>query len=98
MLAYYYVFFQDLRDQKEKLDFKVYNCFHNVHEKSMWCFTRHLCLPFANAEMTFNVKELRKQKFEDTKEVIGIGKAKKDRQYNGQNKNDKRTNNDLQYI
>ena len=36
--------------------------------------------------------------FEDTKGVIRIRKSKKYRQHNGQNKKDKRTNNDLQNI
>jgi hypothetical protein len=36
-----------------------------------------------------------KEEFEDTKGVIRIRKAKKDRQHNGQNK---KTNNDLQNI
>ena len=35
---------------------------------------------------------------DDTKEMIGICKLKKDRHYNGQSKKDKRTNNDLQNI
>ena len=35
-------------------------------------------------------------KYEDTKWVIIICKSKKDRQHNGQKKNDKMTNNDLQ--
>jgi hypothetical protein len=39
-----------------------------------------------------------KEEFEDTKGVIRIRKSKKDRQHNGQKKNDKRTNNDLQNI
>ena len=34
--------------------------------------------------------------FEDTKGVTNSHKSKKDRQYNGQKENDKRTNNDLQ--
>jgi hypothetical protein len=38
-----------------------------------------------------------KEEFEDTKGVIIIRKSK-DRQHNGQNKKDKRTNNDLQNI
>ena len=38
------------------------------------------------------------EEFEDTKWVIKIGKSKKDRQHNGQTKNIKRTNNDLQSI
>ena len=37
------------------------------------------------------------EKFEDTKGVIRSRKSKKDRQYNGQIKKDKRTNNDLQW-
>jgi len=36
------------------------------------------------------------EKFEDTKGVIRIRKWKKDRQHNGQKKEYKRTNNDLQ--
>jgi hypothetical protein len=34
--------------------------------------------------------------FENTKGVIRSHKLKKDRQYNGQNKKDKRANNDVQ--
>jgi hypothetical protein len=36
------------------------------------------------------------EEFEDTKGVIRIRKSKKNRQHNGQNKKDKRTNNNLQ--
>jgi len=36
------------------------------------------------------------EEFEDTKGVIRSRKSKKNRQYNGQKKKDKRTNNDLQ--
>ena len=36
------------------------------------------------------------RKFENTKAVVRSRKTKKDRQYNGQKKKDKRTNNDLQ--
>ena len=36
------------------------------------------------------------EEFEDTKGVIRIRKWKKDRQYNGQKKKDKGTNNNLQ--
>jgi hypothetical protein len=35
-------------------------------------------------------------KFEDTKGLIRSGKSKKDRQYNGQQKKDKKIENDLQ--
>jgi hypothetical protein len=38
------------------------------------------------------------EEFVDTKGVIKIHKSKKDRQYNGQKKKDKRTNNDLHNI
>jgi hypothetical protein len=38
------------------------------------------------------------EQFEDTKGVIRIRKLKKNIQHNGQNKKDKRTNNDLQNI
>jgi hypothetical protein len=38
------------------------------------------------------------EEFEDTKGVIRISKSKKNRQYNGQKKKDRRTNNDLQNI
>ena len=38
------------------------------------------------------------EEFEDTKGVIRILKSKKDRQYSGQKKKEKRTNNDLQNI
>ena len=36
-----------------------------------------------------------KEDLEDTKGVIRIRKSKKDRQHNGQKKNDKRTNSNL---
>jgi hypothetical protein len=36
------------------------------------------------------------EEFENAIEVIEIRKSKKDRQHNGQRKNDKRSNNDLQ--
>ena len=38
------------------------------------------------------------EEFEDTKGVIRISKSKKNRQYYGQKKKDRRTNNDLQSI
>jgi hypothetical protein len=38
------------------------------------------------------------EEFEDTKGVIRIHKSKNDKKQNGQNKSDKRKNNDLQYI
>ena len=41
---------------------------------------------------------LYKRNVEDTKGVIRRRKSKEDRQYNGQRKRDKRTNNDLQNI
>jgi len=44
----------------------------------------------------FDLKE--KEEFEDTREVIRIRKSKKNRQHNGQQKKDKRTNNNLQNI
>jgi hypothetical protein len=47
----------------------------------------------------FNVKLAEYQEeFEDTKGLIRIRISKKIRQYNGQKKKDKRTNNDLQNI
>ena len=39
-----------------------------------------------------------KKEIKDTKGEIRIRKSKKERQHNGQKKNDKRTNNDLQSI
>jgi xanthine dehydrogenase molybdopterin-binding subunit B len=42
------------------------------------------------------VSGLKKEEFEDTKEVIRIRTSSKDRQHNGQQKKYKRTNNDLQ--
>ena len=39
-----------------------------------------------------------KEEFEDTKGAIRIRISRKNRQYNGQNKNNRRTNNDLQNI
>jgi hypothetical protein len=36
------------------------------------------------------------EEFEDTKEVIRTHKLKKNKQYNGEKKKDKRTNKDLQ--
>ena len=38
------------------------------------------------------------EKFEETKGKIRNGNSKKVRQYNGQKKNNKRTNNDLQTL
>ena len=38
----------------------------------------------------------KKEELEDTKDVIRIRKSKKDRQYNGQKKKDKKTNHYLQ--
>ena len=38
------------------------------------------------------------EEFEDTKAVVKIWKSKKVQQHNGQQKKDKRTNNDLQSI
>ena len=40
----------------------------------------------------------KQKQFEDTKQVFRIRRSKKDRQHNGQNKTDKRTNNDLENI
>ena len=42
--------------------------------------------------------EYEEEEFEDTKRVIRIRKSKKNRQHNGQKKEVKRTNNDLQNI
>jgi hypothetical protein len=44
------------------------------------------------------IYEETKEEFEAAKEVIRIRKSKKERQYNGQKKMDKRTNNDLQTL
>ena len=44
------------------------------------------------------IYEATKEEFEAAKEVIRIRKSKKERQYNGQKKMDKRTNNDLQTL
>ena len=43
--------------------------------------------------MLFSVVCIYLEEFEDTKGVIRICKSKKNRQHNGQKKNDKRTNN-----
>ena len=45
----------------------------------------------------FDIYSVLQEKFEDSKEVIR-NRASKHRQYNGQKKKDKRTNNDLQNI
>ena len=45
-----------------------------------------------------NFEKTSSEEFEDTKGVIRTHISKKNRQHNGQNKNDKRTNNDLQNI
>jgi len=45
----------------------------------------------------YNLNNYLQEEFEDTKGVIRICKSK-DREFNGQKKNDKRTNNDLQHI
>jgi hypothetical protein len=46
--------------------------------------------------MLFSVVCIYLEEFEDTKGVIRIRKSKKNRQHNGQKKNDKRTSNNLQ--
>jgi len=46
--------------------------------------------------MLYAYRKLRK--FEDTKWVIRNRTSKKNKQYNGQNKKNKRTNNDIQNI
>jgi len=48
--------------------------------------------------VSFVFCKLKWEEFEDTKGVIRIRKSNKDRQLNGQEKKDKRTNNDLQNI
>ena len=48
--------------------------------------------------ISYYSRGLSEDEFEDTKGVIRICKSKKDRQRNDQNKEDKRTNNDLQNI
>ena len=52
---------------------------------------------FLNSTMIMFIKLVAEEKFEDTKGLTRSYKLK-DRQYNGQKKNDKRTNNDLQNI
>jgi hypothetical protein len=47
---------------------------------------------------TFYDREAFEEELEDTKEVIRIRISKKKRHHNGQKKNYKRTNNDLQNI
>jgi len=46
----------------------------------------------------FLIHTLQEEEFEDTKGVIIIRKSKKNRQHNGQMRQDRRTNNDLQNI
>jgi len=46
----------------------------------------------------FRTTFTKEEEFENTKGVIRIRKSKKNRQHNGQKKNYKRTNNDLQNI
>jgi hypothetical protein len=48
--------------------------------------------------MKGNIENISKEEFEDNKGVIRIRISKKNRQYNGQMKTHKRTNNDLQNI
>jgi len=48
--------------------------------------------------MTLRILKHSIKEFEDTKRVIRIHKSKKNIQYNGQKKNYKRKNNDLQNI
>ena len=48
--------------------------------------------------MFMELWQLHIEEFEDTKGEIRIRKSKKNRQYNGQKKRDKKTNNDLQSI
>jgi hypothetical protein len=61
--------------------------FFTVILATIWC-------PVHHNHWTSNTL-LMYEKFEDTKEVIRNGKLKKVRQYNGQNKENQRTNNDL---
>ena len=51
--------------------------------------------PIENLTLTFQLS-LAPRKFENTKGVVSSCKWKKDRQYNGKKKKDKRINNDLQ--
>ena len=50
------------------------------------------------SDILFLTTEIYKKSLKIPKGVIRIRKSKKDRQHNGQNKKDKRTNNDLQSI
>ena len=52
-----------------------------------------IALIFVTQNVSYVLKE-----FEDTEWVIRIRKSKKNRQHNGQEKKNKRTNNDLQNI
>jgi hypothetical protein len=61
----------------------------NIHKKIYWWklnpyrIYKYICISY-----------IAQEKFEDTNDVIRIGKSKKHRQYNGQKKKDKRTKND----
>ena len=60
---------------------------------------KQLCiiLDFLTSTMIYMLSVC-EEEFEDTKGVIRIRKSMKERQHNGKNKKDKRTNNDLQSI
>ena len=47
-------------------------------------------------DLVINIPEIMEVEFEDTKGLIRIRISKKNRQFNGQKKKNKRTNNDLQ--
>ena len=58
-----------------------------------------MTVPFIGNDISsFQRFVLCEEEFENTKRVIRIPKPKKNRQYNGQKKKYKRTNNDLQNI
>jgi hypothetical protein len=61
--------------------------------------TMYCCIPIKKVIVIFihsNCQGRSQEKFVDTKWVIRNRKSEKDRQHNGQEKKDKRTNNDLQ--
>ena len=64
------------------------------------CFEQLLFYLFISLLLfdTFILHHSHLEKFENTQVVIRYRKSRKDRQYNGKRKTDKRTNNDLQNI
>jgi hypothetical protein len=71
----------------------------NIYEDNGYFITiqYNTHMVFLNSTMIMFIKLVAEEKFEDTKGLTRSYKLK-DRQYNGQKKNDKKKNNDLQNI